>query len=173
MGIVKPGFLEVRVIIPVDETNLHQAAFIHSVSWQESHRAFCAPDFIALHTPERQREYLRDKMNSGTKLYMLVDEEPAGIVSVTGSLIEDLYILPDRQNRGYGTELLQYAIGQCADIPVLWILENNQGAERLYRRMGFQETGRRNSITKGLDEIEFIMTQNQACCADWRRGPES
>ena len=96
-----------------------------------------------------------------------------GIVSVTGSLIEDLYILPDRQNRGYGTKLLQYAIGQCADTPVLWILENNQGAERLYRRMGFQETGRRNPITKGLDEIEFIMTQNPACCTDKGKGSES
>ena len=75
------------MIIPVDETNLLQAASIHSISWKESHCAFCSPDFIELHTPDRQREYLRNKMNSSTKLYMLVDEEPVGIVSVTGSLI--------------------------------------------------------------------------------------
>ena len=146
------------MIIPVDETNLFQAASIHSVSWKESHRAFCTPDFIEFHTPERQMEYLRKKMRSGTKLYMLVDEKPVGIVSVTGSLIEDLYIHPDMQNMGYGTALLQYAMDQCADTPALWILENNKRAERLYRRMGFQETGRKNSITQGLDEIEFIFT---------------
>ena len=87
---------------------------------------------------------------------MLVDEKPVGIVSVTGSLIEDLYIHPDMQNMGYGTKLLQYAIDQCADTPTLWILENNKRAERLYRRMGFKETGRKNLITHGLDEIEFI-----------------
>ena len=144
------------MIIPVDETNLFQAASIHSISWKESHRAFCTPDFIELHTPDRQMEYLRKKKSFGTKLYMLVDEKPVGIVSVTGSLIEDLYIHPDMQNMGYGTKLLQYAIDQCADTPTLWILENNKRAERLYRRMGFKETGRKNLITHGLEEIEFI-----------------
>ena len=143
------------IIIPVDRTTIMQAAAIHAISWQASHRAFCAPEFIDKHTPERQLEYLQSKMNSGAKVYMLVDEKPVGIVSVTGSLIEDLYVLPDMQNRGYGTALLQFAIGQCKDVPALWILENNVGAERLYRRMGFQETGRKHSIANGLDEIEL------------------
>ena len=146
------------MIIPVDETNLLQAATIHSISWKESHRAFCTPDFIELHTPDHQREYLSSKMSSGTKVYMLVDGGPVGIVSVTNSLIEDLYVLPDFQNMGYGTKLLQYAVGQCADIPTLWILENNTRAERLYRRMGFKKTGKKNSITDRLDEIEYALS---------------
>ena len=145
------------MIIPVDQTNILQAAMIHSISWKGSHRAFCTPDFIRMHTPERQQEYLQNKMNGGTKVYMLTDEKPVGIVSVTGSLIEDLYVLPEMQNRGYGTKLLQFAIAQCKEPPVLWILENNDGARRLYRRTGFQETGRRNSITNGLDEIELMI----------------
>lgn len=144
-------------IILVDKTNILQAALIHSIAWQESHRAFCAPDFIEKHTPERQREYLRGKMSDGTRVFMLVDEKPVGIVSITGSLIEDLYVLPDMQNRGYGTELLRFAIGLCTAIPALWILENNAGARRLYHRMGFRETGRRHSITDGLDEIELAL----------------
>lgn len=148
---------EAKVIIPVDETNLFQAAVIHSISWKESHRAFCAPDFIEMHTAERQQNYLRSKMNSGTKLYMLVDEKPAGIVSVTDSLIEDLYVLPDMQNKGYGTKLLRYAADQCKDTPTLWILENNINAKRLYLRMGFVETGRKHSVKNGLDEIEFAL----------------
>ena len=146
------------MIISVDVTNLLQAATIHSISWKESHRAFCMPDFVASHTPDRQRNYLSNKMKSGTKIYMLVEEKPIGIVSVTNSLIEDLYVLPDMQNRGYGTKLLQYAIDQCTDTPTLWILENNINAERLYQRMGFVRTGRRNSIASGLDEIEFALT---------------
>ena len=44
---------EENMIIPVDQTNLDQAAIIHSVSWKEAHRAFCSPDFIDMHTPER------------------------------------------------------------------------------------------------------------------------
>ncbi len=149
------------MIIPVDEKNLCQAAAIHSISWQESHRAFCTPGFVGFHTPRRQEEYLRDKMARGTRLYMLVEGEPAGVVSVTGSLFEDLYVLPERQNRGYGTRLLQYAVSQCTGIPTLWILENNERAGRLYRRMGFRETGRRNAITDGLDEIEFALGNSQ------------
>ncbi len=146
-------------IIPVDHASILKAAAVHSISWKESHRAFCAPDFIEKHTPERQRDYLQNKINGGAKVYMLVDEKPLGVVSVTGSLIEDLYVLPEMRNRGYGTKLLQFAISLCTGIPVLWILENNKGAERLYRRMGFRETGRRNPITNELDEIELHLTR--------------
>lgn len=146
------------MIVSVDKTNLHQAAAIHSISWKEAHRTFCAPDFIESHTPERQWNYLGSKVDRGTKVYMLVEEKPIGIVSVTNSLIADFYVLPDMQNMGYGTKLLQYAIDQCADTPTLWILENNTDAERLYRRMGFMRTGRRNALTSDLDEIEFART---------------
>ena len=145
------------MIIAVDNTNLLQAAVVHSVSWKESHRSFCSSDFIEMHSPQRQEEYLRHKMANGSKLYMLVEEQPIGIVSVTGCLIEDLYILPDKQNMGFGTKLLRYAMAQCKGIPTLWILENNEDAMRLYHRTGFRPTGKRNSITHGLDEIEFSL----------------
>ena len=78
-------------------------------------------------------------------------------IRVTDSMIEDLYVLPGYQNHGYGSDLLHFAISECSDTPTLWILENNQRAERLYRREGFKETGRRNVITDGLDEIEFAL----------------
>ena len=149
------------MIIPVDQTNLDQAAIIHSVSWKEAHRTFCPPDFINMHTPERQRAYLSGKMKNGAQLYMLTDGKPLGIVSVTNSLIEDLYVLPEKHNMGYGTKLLQFAIDQCTDIPTLWILENNVNAERLYRRMGFTQTGKKKLVTAGLDEIEFALFAEQ------------
>lgn len=40
-------------------------------------------------------------------------------------LIENLYILPDEQCKGYGTQLLEFAIQQCKGIPTLWILDIN------------------------------------------------
>ena len=149
------------MIVPVDESNILDAALIHSISWQDSHRSFCSPDFVALHTPEHQREYLREKMNAGSRVYMLVKDRPVGVVSVTGSLIEDLYILPETQNKGYGTELLQFAVHLCQDVPTLWILENNESAARLYRRMGFKETGKVNAITDRLAEIEFALERGE------------
>ena len=90
-------------IVPVDPSNLSDAAAVHALAWQASHQAFCSPDFIQLHTPERQAGYLKSKLDTGSKIYLLLTDEPVGIVSVTGSLIEDLYVLPNRQNLGYGT----------------------------------------------------------------------
>lgn len=144
-------------IVKADSTNIGDAARVHSVSWRESHKAFCTPEFVALHTPEKQKNYLQGKMDHGTDVFMLLDGRPVGIVSVTGNLIEDLYVDPACQSRGYGTALLKYAIRQCKGTPTLWILENNLRAARLYRRMGFRETGNRNHITNGLDEIEFSL----------------
>ena len=86
---------------------------------------------------------------------LIEDNEPTGIVLVKDSLIEDLYILPQKQRMGYGTKLLQFAMEQCTDNPTLWILENNSNAKRLYHKMGFQETGRINMITDELNEIEL------------------
>lgn len=145
------------MIVTVDRTNLLQAAMIHSISWKESHRSFCASDFVKMHTLERQQEYMRKKMNCGSKFYMLVEDIPIGVVSVKECLIEDFYILPDKQKMGYGTKLLQFAIEQCTGVPTLWILENNTNAKRLYHKMGFQETGRTHTITEGIDEIELSL----------------
>ena len=146
-----------NMIIHVNEQNIINAASIHSISWKESHRDFCTPEFIEIHSPERQLKYICEKMNNGTEFFMRVDEDPVGVVSVTDSLIEDLYVLPEKQNMGYGTKLLQFAIKQCSKVPSLWILENNVNAERLYCRMGFTRTGRTSAITDKLAEIELAL----------------
>ena len=64
------------MIITVDRTNLLQATMIHSISWKESHRFVCVPDFVEMHTPERQQKYMQNKMNCGSKFYMLVEDIP-------------------------------------------------------------------------------------------------
>ena len=145
------------MIIEVDRDNLFLAAEIHSASWKDSHKSFCTAEFVEQHTPERQREYFSSKMLRGSRIYMLVDDEPIGVVSVTGNLIEDLYVLPDRQNEGHGTRLLKYAMDRCSGTPTLWIRQDNADAERLYRRMGFRATGKKKTVAEGFDEIEFIL----------------
>ena len=148
---------ELHIVPARGEAFLRQAAEVHAVAWQDSHRSFCPPDFVAAHTPERQYGYLRDKEEEGSRIFLLLREEkPTGVVTVTESVIADLYILPEAQNRGYGTYLLRYAIEQCEGSPTLWILENNTGAERLYRRNGFVPTGRIKEHPGGFDEREFI-----------------
>lgn len=148
---------ELRIVSVRKEAELRQASEVHAVAWQDSHRSFCPPDFVAAHTPERQYGYLRDKAEAGSRIFLLLREEtPVGMVTVTGSVIADLYVLPEAQNRGYGTYLLRHAVEQCEGSPTLWILENNTGAERLYRRNGFVPTGRVKEHPGGFAEREFI-----------------
>ena len=147
------------MIQPVTPSNLMQAAAIHAESWQASHRAICTPEFLALHTPERQARYLKSEMDKGARLYLLTEGKPVGIVSVHDSRIENLYVLPSEQNKGYGTRLLAFAIQQCTDCPTLWILNANTGAKRLYERNGFQPTGNTVQHTGGLHELELQFCQ--------------
>lgn len=103
--------------VAVDEINILQAAMVHSISWQDSHQSFRSPDFIKLHTPEHQQEYMKVKMYSGSKCYMLVEDEPIGIVSVTDSLIEDLYIFPNRKPSMAGNTARCGRIFVCTPLP--------------------------------------------------------
>ena len=99
---------------------------------------------------------MQNKINCGSKFYMLVEDMPVGVVSVKECLIEDLYILPDNRKwvmvQSYCNLLLRNATG----IPTLWILENNTNAKRLYHKMGFQETGRVHAIAEELDALVLI-----------------
>lgn len=143
--------------VNVSDENIMEAGRIHSEAWKQSHRSFCSPAFVEAHTPEHQMKYLQDEMMSGKQIWMLIDEEPVGIVSVKANLVENLYVLPEKQRIGYGSKLIEFAIGQCTGCPVLYVLNINDGACRLYRRVGFVETGTRKQLNETLTEIEMIL----------------
>ena len=149
----------------VTQSNIMEAAIVHSKSWKESHREICSADFIAAHTPERQKDYIETEMAKGARFYLLMDEKPIGIVSIQGSLISNLYVLPSEQNKGYGTLLLAFAVNHCSGAPSLWILSTNIGAKRFYERNGFQTTG--NTIQHSGDIIELELRMIE----DFNRSP--
>ena len=142
-------------IVEVNESNLAEAGRVHALSWQESHRSICSAAFIAKHTPEAQAIYLEREMLAGKRVYMLLDPEAVGIVSIQESLIENLYVLPSEQRKGYGMRLLHFAMAQCTSRPTLWILHTNDAARRLYIRHGFSETGRYKQLSSELFEVEL------------------
>ena len=148
------------MIQPVTPAQLMQAAAIHAESWQDSHRAVCSEEFLAQHTPQRQKACLEAAIAGGARLYMLTDGKPVGIVTVRGSCIENLYVLPAEQNKGYGSRLLEFAIGQCSGAPTLWVLNTNRGARRLYERRGFRPTGQIVRRGEDVHEQEFRLDRN-------------
>ncbi|MDD2648931.1 MAG: GNAT family N-acetyltransferase [Eubacteriales bacterium] len=139
-----------------DTALIKTAGEIHSISWRDSHKAFCTPEFLDLHSPERQTEYISGEIKAGKRLFIcLSDGKAVGIVTVFGSMIENLYVLPEYQRKGFGTALLLFAADKCKSSATLWVLENNKEAQALYARKGFLPTGNRNAITETLDEIEM------------------
>ena len=145
------------MIIKVNGENLQTAAEIYAETWQDSYRALYNESFIKRHTPARQKVYLNKSMKDGKRLYMLIKEIPVGIVSIKDNLIEDLYILPAEQHKGYGTELLLFAVKKCSGRPSLWVLGNNKKAQSLYRKCGFHMTGKKHLLSEQLTELEMAI----------------
>lgn len=149
------------MIVKVDESNIALAGAVHAASWRASH-GFCMPQFVEAHTAETQTAFLRREIAAGKEVFLLESPGPVGIVSVCGDLIENLYVLPEQWNRGYGSELLEYAAERCTGTPRLWVLNINEAARRLYERRGFRETGARRELKGGLAEIEMTRTRIDA-----------
>ncbi len=107
---------------------------------------------------QRQSAYLRGELAQGKGLWLLLDPEPVGLVSVWWDIIENLYVLPEKQGRGYGTQLLRFAMSQCRR-PSLWVLNNNRRAYDLYSREGFILTGVEKPLSDTLYEAEMVFTE--------------
>ncbi len=146
------------MIVPVDEANIAAAGAVHAASWRASH-GFCTPEFVAAHTADTQAEYLRRELAAGKALFLMLDPEPVGLVSVCGDLIENLYVHPEKQGRGYGSALLDFAVGRCEGAPRLWVLNINENARSFYAARGFRETGIRQERKGGLAEIEMTRSR--------------
>ena len=65
--------------------------------------------------------------------------------------LDDLYILPEYRGRGIGTSVLERCISETQTPLFLYVFKRNQGAIRLYRRMGFyvsEEVGNTRCIMR-------------------------
>lgn len=152
-------------IIPVTEENAPLAGAVHAASWQASHRHFCPEEFVLRFDARRQTEYLLEGMRRGKQVWLLLDPDPAGLISLTetaeGSLIEDLYVLPECERRGCGGALLKAAIAQAKGPVYLWILNNNLQALDYYHKRGFALSGREKPLSGSLRELEMRRKEDE------------
>ena len=138
------------------EEDFRAAGTVLSEAWRASH-SFCGPDFLARHTPEERTEYLKAESQQGKRVFTIENGgKVLGLVSLCGSEIGDLYVLPEAQGLGYGRLLLDFAVRQAPETPTLWLLENNTAAQRFYEDVGFTFTGRENRSGK-LAEREMTL----------------
>ena len=64
--------------------------------------------------------------------------------------LDSLFVLPEYQNRGIGTEVVRYCQNQADSTLFLYVFKENTGAMELYRRLGFQ-------IIKEVRTTAYIM----------------
>lgn len=142
------------MIIKVSEQNLKDAAFVYMLSWKESHREICSGDFIEKHDIVYMTAFLSEKLENGYKLYIkYYENNPVGIIGINPSDEEIclLYVLPTEQGKGFGSELLEFAVAKCEN-PYITVLDSNKKAIDFYKKRGFV-TAEKQPENKGEKKI--------------------
>ncbi|OZB95113.1 GNAT family N-acetyltransferase [Paenibacillus sp. XY044] len=67
---------------------------------------------------------------------------PVGFIGLDGSMVEMLFVDPDRHGQGVGTRLLRYAEQLKGSGLRVDVNEQNEGACAFYQRYGFVRVGR-------------------------------
>ena len=105
---------------------VHRTSFDHTLPW-----------LIGLHTPEEDRWFYRERMFKSCALWGAFDGDAmTGVIAFHDDWIEQLYVLPEAQGRGCGTELLDVA-KRASERLQLWTFQRNAQARRFYQAQGF------------------------------------
>ncbi|HEY4621378.1 MAG TPA: GNAT family N-acetyltransferase [Gaiellaceae bacterium] len=96
-----------------------------------------------LHTPEEDCRFLRTIVLPNEEVWVAeVDERPVGFVALgsrEGAVyLQHIYVTPERQSRGLGSELINRAKERRPTGFRLWVFQKNDGARRFYERHGLR-----------------------------------
>ena len=96
------------------------------------------PYLPTLHTRDEVMGYFLDHVYSHNDVWVAQTEDGmiVGFVARGGGFINHLYILPDFQGSGLGSELLDLAI-EGQDELQLWAFQKNTRARRFYEKRGW------------------------------------
>lgn len=135
-------------IRPATALDAPAIADVHRTSWQETYRGILPEDIIERHTISMDGVWMARLADPGatTTWVATEDNDVVGFILVEAmgpdhpaSLrVGALYLRPEVKRRGYGTALLEYAIG---DVPAYTeVAVSNRGAMDFWNRLGFLQT---------------------------------
>jgi len=107
------------------------------------------PYLPVLHTAAEDRAFFRDRVFCEDEVWVAEDSHGVlvGFCAYREGWIDHLYVHPQFQNRGIGSQLLEKAMRTHPHLQ-LWAFQANDGAIRFYERHGFtivqQTTGQEN-----------------------------
>ncbi|MGZ3684465.1 MAG: N-acetyltransferase family protein [Bdellovibrionota bacterium] len=98
------------------------------------------PQVPALHSPEDDVRFFSETVFAMNSIFVAEAEsgEIFGFIAFNGEFIDYLYLAPDAQRKGIGSELLAVAQADRRKLQ-LWTFQQNTGAREFYRRHGFVE----------------------------------
>lgn len=141
--------MEIRYLSERD--SLYEVSSVYERSWKHAYKGIIPQAWLDAIPAGRWADgCLRDKMNN------LVAIEDGRIIGVAGFCaarwkgyseygeLVSLYLLPEYTGRGYGRDMLRYAVKELYSLGfrrvMLWALEENVRAGKFYEKYGFMPT---------------------------------
>jgi GNAT superfamily N-acetyltransferase len=92
-----------------------------------------------LHTADEDREYLRGVLVRGDEVWVAEDGGGIhGFAHLHEAVLEHLYVHPDAQGGGIGSQLMARLKERRPEGFELWVFQRNEGARRFYERHGMR-----------------------------------
>ena len=140
------------VIRPAELADMEAVGRLYTDSWQRTYRGLI-PDWVLDEmTPEKSRDkWTRYREQKENVLFVLErDGAVAGLVACrpfpereNSALLDSLHVAPEAQGSGWGRRLIARAARWARESGfqelVIYVVQGNHRAERLYRGMGARE----------------------------------
>jgi len=91
-----------------------------------------------LHTPEEDRAFFARAIVEREVWIAEEDGAVLGLAAIHGDELSHLYVAPEHQGGGIGTELMERVKRERPDGFTLWVFQQNVGARRFYERHGLR-----------------------------------
>jgi len=124
--------------------DMDRAALVHRAAFDQA-----LPTLAGRHTPDEDRWFYRERMFPTRQLWGAFDtSDMVGVIAFGDGWIDQLYVHPSAQRRGFGGRLLRVAQREF-DLIQLWTFQRNGAARRFYEARGFvlvtETSGARNA----------------------------
>ncbi len=108
------------------------------------------PHMPVLHTPEEDLVFYTNIVFTNAEIWLIEQADTvAGFIAFRPGWIDHLYIHPDHQGRGLGSQLLVFAKSANHTLN-LWTFQCNPRARHFYEKHGFRVV----QMTDGMDNEE-------------------
>ena len=139
----------------------YDMACIHTITWKTSYRGLIPGWYLDSLNVEESFEKTKKKFNMHTvsRYVGVLDGEIIAMLVIHKSFDEDkpesgeigaLYVLPEYQCRGYGKQLMTFAIAELKSSGfhniIVWTLKDSAQSNAFYQKCGFQLEGATKSL---------------------------